>query len=354
MKIHVGTTWAIIALPCFLSVRLVNFYSGLAKKPSRLLKAWETFCSFNLFYGIFRSRDLDPLTRGNFFRHVLGCRSSMHCQWEGLEIVSLDLRRGSVDAGCWMAGERRPLLLCISFVFFCIFIHPFFDWMIFLREGKRMEKHHDDVCDLRTPTHVRNNATRFLWVCEVKTWQNHTKSYAEEVWLPTLEKQCLPPSRTLEFLPAEHLPISTGKGFSRCLGPNNCFAVDFKWILLSLLAFHTLLHHVFMKFVRFSVMIFVCKLSTETYWCSDMFFLHFPGVFQPTRWFRWGFTGPCCTLHSTMVGQGRRTRRYHSQHVKTLASNGLYAIHILNPMGKIICTSRAGQAGGGSFQEKKL
>ena len=84
---------------------------------------------------------------------------------------------------------------------------------------------------------------------QVKTWQNHTKSYAEEVWLPALEKQCLPPSRTLEFLPAEHPPISTGKGFSRCLGPNNCFAVDFKWILISLLAFHALLHHVFMKFV---------------------------------------------------------------------------------------------------------
>lgn len=226
-----------------------------------------------------------------------------------------------------MAGERRPCL----FLFLKLFLlHFLIEW--FFERGEKDGKTQDNVCDLRTSTCGWNNATGFLWVCEVKTWQNHTKSYAEEVWLPALEKQCLPPSRTLEFLPAEHPPISTGKGFSRCLGPNNCFAVDFKWILISLLAFHALLHHVFMKFVRFSVMIFVCKLSTEAYWHSGMFFLHFPmRVCQPTRWFRWGFTGPCCTVHSTMVEQGCHTRRCHSQNVKTLASNiGLYTIDILN------------------------
>ena len=105
----------------------------------------------------------------------------------------------------------------------------------------------------------KNNEVRRLWDSqdEVKAWQNYSRvasaTSGSDPWLPSLDSECMPPSKTLNAIPLDHPLISTGKGFmvtDGCRGPNNCFSWDFKWILTSLILFQTFLHHFFMKFVR--------------------------------------------------------------------------------------------------------
>eukprot|EP00435_Cladocopium_sp_Y103_P035422 s1144_g9.t1 len=104
-------------------------------------------------------------------------------------------------------------------------------------------------CD--TPNSLACGAIPIVDEVSVKPWQNHSRSLVSDIWLPSKDSKCLPPSPTLAAIPLDHPWISTGKGFSvqGCIGPNNCFSADFKWMLAALLLLQTFLHHFFMKFV---------------------------------------------------------------------------------------------------------
>jgi len=93
---------------------------------------------------------------------------------------------------------------------------------------------------------------------QLKYWQNSTMSYwtpldaSEPWWLPSPDHSCLPPQRTLDEIPEKSTVISTGKGFKvvdGCIGPNNCLAPDFKYMMAGLLCVFVLCNHAFTKIV---------------------------------------------------------------------------------------------------------
>jgi len=92
---------------------------------------------------------------------------------------------------------------------------------------------------------------------QVKPWQNLTDEYwvptdDDKFWLPSPTDDCLPPNRTLKQIPLDSTTISTGMGYKvvdNCVGPNNCYAWDFKWIIAIILVVYIVVHHGFVQFV---------------------------------------------------------------------------------------------------------
>lgn len=101
---------------------------------------------------------------------------------------------------------------------------------------------------------ARQNITE--WDVDGKTMSGY--------WLPE-PPLCLPPDSVLEKIPVMSSTITTGKGMvvEPCEGPNNCYPMNFKVTLFSILFSYVLLNHVFSSCVLMGPIAALIRAKTK-------------------------------------------------------------------------------------------